>query len=91
MAVEEIGEEAETGGLAFFGVELGGEETAALDGAGEGGAVVGVGGDESRVGGGREVGVDEVEVGIGAEAGPDRVAGVDGDGGVPAHVGDFQC
>jgi hypothetical protein len=43
---EEVADEAEASFLAFFGVELAGEEVAALDGAGKGLGAVGRDGDD---------------------------------------------
>lgn len=89
---KEIRDELEPEILAFFGVKLACEDVALLDGSGKGlPFVVGVGGDDGRVAGAREIRVNVVHVGLAAEFVPDRELGVRGDGTVPAHVRDFEA
>ena len=77
--------------LAFFGVELGGEDVVAPDGGGEGVAVFGAGGDDAGIGGLGVEAVDEIDV---AAAGDAAVEGAVRAGDfdlVPADLRDFQA
>src|SRR5262245_55958067 len=71
--VHEVGEELQAGGLAFFGVELDGEDVIPCHGAGKGRAVVRRRRDERAVGRRRIVAVHEVEAAAVGDALPERV------------------
>lgn len=90
LDVGEVFEEFEAEGLAFFGVELGGEEVSSADHGGEGEDVFGFGGDPGFVGGGDVIAVDKVEVGLVGNVGEEGLVAIDLEG-IPAHVGDFDA
>lgn len=87
---DEVGEEFQAIGLAFFGMELGGENVVAPDRGGKGSSVVGAGDDDLRVVGSRMEAVDEVEVGTGGDAFEQGAVGSDDVDLIPADLGDLE-
>ena len=69
---EEVLDEQHAGLLALFRVELGRDETSALDGGGEIHSAIGLRRDERRIGRGGEVKVHVIEIRRGAQSLPGR-------------------
>ena len=83
-----VAEELEAGVAGFFGVELDAHDVIALDGCGEGAAVVGGGGSVGVDGGAPAVGV--VDEAAGGDVFEQAAVGTDVFEGVPADVGRFK-
>ena len=88
LEVDEVLEDLQADGVAFFGVELEAEDVLIADDGAEITAVVGGGYDIGGAGGGAVVGVDKIAVGAIGYASQQRVGAIMVEL-VPAHVGDF--